>query len=205
MPFQAAPNCVEVVIHATCAGQAMVNTFFAKSDSLPTQEEVDTIANAVDTWVGTFWLPILSQGYVYERTSVRGLSSAVDVQAEADASAGPGEVAVDPLPNNVALAIKRSSGLTGRAARGRIFVGGIPETDFEISSQTIAEAFTDAATSALDVLTGVFEGFDFSQVVLHRVSAGVPLAEAVAYTVIEWIVVDRVIDSMRRRLPGRGA
>lgn len=204
MAFQPFTNGIEVVIHASVAGQSVINTFHAhKGSAVSGTDAIVMAANCDDAWA-TNMLPILSQGYVYEYTSVRGLTSPTDVYAEDSTSAGIGAVTVDPLPNNVALSVKRFGDLTGRAARGRVYIGGIPETDFEVAGQTVTSAFVDALVDALMEFHDVLSDGTFTEVTVHRSSGGVFLEAAVGYVVTTYAVVDRVVDSQRRRLPGRG-
>jgi hypothetical protein len=84
-----------------------------------------------------------------------------------------------------------------------VFIGGIPSTALDFPN-VVGDTFITAITAALNALSENVSEVDFVEVIVHRVAAGVPLAEAVIFTVVEYVVVNNVIDSMRRRLPGRG-
>lgn len=204
MAFQPATNCAEVVVEGSQAGQQVVNTYYFRKDAAYTQEDIDNLALAVDTWVGAVMLPLVSNQYSYIRTRVRGLTSAVDLASENNTSAGSGEQTGDSFPNNVALSVKRRSAFTGRAARGRVYWPGMTVNQVELSTNTVTDAFVTLVLAALDALTEAAGEADWEAVILHRVSGGTPLAAAVIYTLVEWVVVDKVLDSMRRRLPARG-
>jgi hypothetical protein len=202
MPFQRVPNCVEIVIVGVMSGQEIVNTHYATMEGYALAD-VQNLADDVDGWVNAYWRPIMPQNYSYARTDVRGLNAAVDLQASSIGHAGPGAIASDCKANNIALSVKRSSGLTGRASRGRIYVP-VPDDVVTTESNTVSTEFETALITALNALSTAVEGVGFLPVIVHRVGAGVPLAEAVVYTLVEWVVVDKVLDSMRRRLPKRG-
>lgn len=203
MAFQRVPNTAEIIIRGTQGGQEVINTHYAQKTGGYTQADLESLAAAVDAWVTAEWLPILSTVYTYVRTDIRGLDAAVDVQATNSDGAAAGAVGGTSQANNVTIAVQRNSGLTGRASRGRIYVPGIADSkladDNHISS-TFSGELVDALTAL--VATVVAEGF--TNAIVHRIAGGSPLATAVVYPLVEWVVTDVVIDSMRRRLPGRG-
>jgi hypothetical protein len=71
-------------------------------------------------------------------------------------------------------------------------------------NNTVSTTFAGLADTALNAITSAFDSVDWVEVIVSRVAAGVPLTTAVVYTVVEYLIADRVLDSMRRRLPGRG-
>lgn len=204
MPFQRVPDTVEIIVEGVSGDQQIINTFYGQKDGGYTLADLINLADDVDTWVGTDWLPLLSAAYTYLRTTVRGLNAAIDLIATADASAGAGTVTGTSQANNVCLAVKRSSGMTGRGARGRIFVPNIADANLSDDNH-VSSTFAAAIVEALTVLDTVISAADFLPVIVHRVSGGVPLTEAVVFTLVEWVVTDLVVDSMRRRLPKRGS
>jgi len=203
MPFQRVPNTAEIVIRGTLGGQNVVNTFYAEFSGGYDQSDLDELANQVDDWVNDEWLPIISNKYTYNSTDVRGLDQEFDLTSSNNDSTGVGAISGDAVPNNVTLSIKRRSNFTGRGARGRIFVAGIPEDAVDTPNH-ISDAFATAMEDALNAMQGYLTTANAVGVIVHRISGGTPLATAVVFTLIEWVVMDQVIDSMRRRLPGRG-
>lgn len=113
-----------------------------------------------------------------------------------------GGAAQDPAPNNVTLAIKKGTGLVGRSFRGRTYHVGLQELQY--TGNVIAPAtvtFLRDAYSALMDLGGPLDIFELC--VLSEVSNGAPRAAGIC-TPVTGIGVDPIIDSQRRRLPGRG-
>lgn len=202
MAFHRVPNGVEIIIKGVMAGQQIVNTFYATKEGY-SLADVQNLADDVDTWVHTTWKLLMPGNWTYSATTVRGLNAAVDVEAVGNTHAGDvGSLGNCPA-NNMALSVKRSSGFTGRAARGRIYVP-VSDDVVETATNTVLDTFVTSLLTALDLLDGVVTADGFVNAIVHRVSGGVPLAEAVVYTLVEWVVVDKVLDSMRRRLPQRG-
>lgn len=204
MPFQSVPNTAEVVIEGELDGEQAVNTHYAKFASAYTQDDLNALASAVDDWVGAVWLPLMPTNYHYTRTVARGLTSEIDMEAEDNTFSGSGTGGVNSGANNQTLSVKRRSAFTGRGARGRIFVPGIYD-GAKADDNHVAAGFVTAIETALNGLTDVMGDVDWLAVIVHRVAGGVPLATAVTFTLVEWVVVNTVIDSMRRRLPGRGS
>jgi hypothetical protein len=203
MAFQPAPDCVEIILVGEVADQTVINTFEAQMDGGYALADVEALANDIDTWVGAEWLHGMSSSYSYIRTDVRGLNSAIDLAASANANAGPGLRSATTFSNNASLAVSRRSGFTGRGARGRIYLPP-PPSDALDDDNHISSDYADAIVGFLDLMDDAIASAGFLPVILHRVEAGVPLVEATVFTLVEWVVVDLVIDSMRRRLPRRG-
>lgn len=99
------------------------------------------------------------------------------------------------LPNNVSFAIKRGTGLAGRANRGRIYWVGITE-DMQSGKNTMKIATAGGLSAALNTLLSDMNASESAiEVILHRhLGTGTPV---VAYT-----AADLNLDAMRRRLPG---
>lgn len=107
------------------------------------------------------------------------------------------------LPNNVTVAVKKGTGLVGRSFRGRTYHIGLTEAN--VDGNRINASTVTLLTNAYDALReplGVVIPVDM--VVLSEWSGGVQRAAGVA-TPVTAIAVDPVIDSQRRRLPGRGS
>jgi len=202
MAFQRVPNAVEILLKGTMAGQEILNTFYGTLEGYALAD-IEALAAALSTWVTSDWLPLMGTNYHFDNVTVRGLNAAVDIETINASAAGAGSAEGEVTSNNCALAIKRSSGFTGRAARGRIYVP-VTAAAIDPTNDTVFDAFAADILTALDAMDTVITTQGFLPVIVHRVSAGVPLIEATVYTLIEWVVVDKVIDSMRRRLPRRG-
>lgn len=107
------------------------------------------------------------------------------------------------LPNNCAVAITKRTVLRGRSFRGRIFHPGLQENVVAANQVTAAHmtALLAAYTQFLTVTVGAHQ---YDMHVVSRYSNNVPRASGIR-TRVESLSSDGVIDSQRRRLPGRGA
>jgi hypothetical protein len=205
MGFVPIPDGCEVVIKGHLGGgQACYNTLYYTQDSEWGESDLQDIADAVDAAWSTFVDTYLGTGYAYDRTDVRDMRTSIGYQATQDAGATGGGVTGGTAPNNVAIAVARRSGLTGRSSRGRVFVGGIPNSAL-VSNNEVSSTFGNAAVAIFEAIDGVVSGLGWAPVIVSKVQAGVPLSTAVVYGIVEWVLVNSVVDSMRRRLPGRGS
>lgn len=106
------------------------------------------------------------------------------------------------MPNNVTLAIKKGTGLVGRSFRGRTYHIGLQEA--QVVGNTVDSTVVANLRTRYDLLReplGVLIPVDLC--VLSEETGGVPRTEGIC-TPVTGIGVDPVIDSQRRRLPGRG-
>lgn len=115
-----------------------------------------------------------------------------------------GNIATSCLPGNVAWAVKLLTGLTGRSYRGRSFFIGLAESSVSGNyiGQTTADAIVDAWVELKDV---ILPNLSAELVVVSRYTGGEPRVAGVATPVTTISYTDLVVDSQRRRLPGRGA
>jgi hypothetical protein len=140
------------------------------------------------------------------------LDSTVAVSWDTDVS--PFDVLVPPDPvvggqigpceaNNVAFCLSLRTSLRGRSFRGRIYLPGI-STNILADTNHVSVEFAGTAQEQ------VYEAFvslapeGFTPVVASFHFGGAPRAAGVGTPVINVIATDTVLDSMRRRLPGRG-
>lgn len=109
----------------------------------------------------------------------------------------------DSLPNNCALVVTKRTLLRGRSYRGRIYHPGIPEA--QCAGNTVTNAFvTQIVNAYATMLTFTTTGASWDMVVMSRYNNNAPRAEADSNQVTT-LTSDGLIDSQRRRLPGRGA
>lgn len=107
------------------------------------------------------------------------------------------------LSNNVSLAIQHNTGLSGRSARGRTF-WPVFATD-DVVENNVLQLRVDLILEAFNLMRNDLISNGWQPVVLSRWAAKALRPVGIAFDVAGYTVKDTVIDSMRRRLPGRGA
>lgn len=110
-----------------------------------------------------------------------------------------------PMPNNVTLAMAFRSGNRGRGNQGRNFWPGFARGD--VVENEIALGAAEGIKDAYSQLMGsiVYPNNVAQWVVVSRYFNKQPRVQGTTAVIQEVVYSDRVIDSMRRRLPGRGA
>lgn len=202
MAFQSVPGTAEAVVRIQLNGVISTNTFYFEQGGGYTQSDIDNLASLVDAWVDNEYLPLISADAAYLSTNVRGLENIVDLAAVDSTGAGVGGVAQKPLPANVTIAIKRETGLTGRSARGRVYIIGMPITWLPTNENLVDPTLLTGMVAALNALrVDVAASSSWEEVVVSRYSNGVKRTTGVVFPVTTYINTDNTVDSQRGRLP----
>jgi len=203
MPFVNTPGAARCGVVMTLDSQPMQCILDVGVET----EEVTNLQDAASALYGafaTFFLPQLSADLSLVSAVAFGLSSpSAPIGVYFPPTVATGDVTAASLPNNVAYCISKYTGLRGRSFRGRFFLPGIPENARETPSRVTAAYRTNiqtACTGALDFM--ISNGFP--PVVVSWYTGGDIRTTGVATPITALGPVDDVLDSQRRRLPGRG-
>lgn len=100
------------------------------------------------------------------------------------------------LPNNVSFALKRQTGIRGRANRGRLYMIGLPQDNMQSGNQDIKSTSADNFVSNYtNLLLAQLSDNSVTEVIYHK-------AHGTGTPVIGYAYTDLVVDSQRRRLQG---
>ncbi len=203
MAFQSVPETAAIDVIYTYNGVTCENIFYAKHPGGYTQTDITALAAAVDIAVGENWLDIQPPEAIYQRVEVRGLESENDFQATANTNAGPGEALTAALPNQVTIAIKKESGLTGRSARGRSYWIGIPSGEVEATDENrlTASFIAEVEIEVGRIRTRINATGSWEAVLVSRITGGVQRAVGVTFDWLGTVCVDNIVDTQRGRLP----
>lgn len=203
MPFQPAVNCAEAVINWSGPGGLYANVLNFKFATAYDQGDIDALALAVDEAVGGAMLGLVGTVVAYVNTTVRGLTTSVDLEGVSDTEAGSGGASGTSMPPNVAYCLSLRTGLTGRSARGRFYTVGVTSAHLS-AADTVTEAYRDAWIAALESVGSQAGDDGWQWGVLSRQNNNVVLSTAVFREITAVIGVDLFLDSQRRRLRNRG-
>lgn len=211
MPFVPVPNTVMVEIRYLLDLQHIENTLYFESATAPDPTSIAALLDAVFDWWDANLQPLIPVAVELSELVGTDLTSATGPQVSISPAGPPLGAVNDPsLPNNVSLAISFRTALRGRSFRGRNYHPALWETGvIKNTVQDTIVAAIQAAYSALITDAGVAAA-GFTWVVVSRFSGvdgdgkPIPRVTGVTTPVISALVVDPTIDSMRRRLPGRG-
>lgn len=210
MPFVPVANTVLAEFRQTCDTQQVENTLYFEFLSAPSLGELNSLGSALVDWWRSEIAPHVWVGVELREVVLSDLSSASSLQATIVPTPDAlGELNLAPLPNNVSLTVSFRTGLRGRSFRGRNYVIGLVK-DQTVTANTFASSLLTTFQAAYTALLAVASAESVSWVVVSRFSgvdgAGHPIPRAAGVTtpVTSVVIVDDVVDSQRRRLPGRG-
>lgn len=201
MAFQSVPQCAEAVVEGTVNGVAVVNVLtFAILSSSYTQADIDDLASAVDAWFATEVLPNLSNQCTYNNTHVRGLENVNDFEADDATGAGAGGTAANLLPGQVTFAVKYTTGLTGRSARGRSYIWGLPVTILGTNENMMATGAAQAFADLFAEIPTYVNAEGWNHVVVSRFTGGAQRPSGIYFPITGYGFTDERVDTQRRRL-----
>lgn len=210
MPFIPVANTFLAEIRMLCAGQQIENTLYFRPQVESDDPSLAALGAHLLVWWNNFYAVAIPTAVSLREIHITDLTtatSAVHTQpAPAPAPTGDRPTAV--LPNQDTLAISFRTALRGRSFRGRNYLAALAEGD--VTESTVNAAVqVDALAAYNNLLTGPIVA-DFEWVVVSRYSgvdaAGkpIPRAAGIATPVVSVVIVDPIVDSQNRRLPGRG-
>ena len=206
MAFIPVANVVQVQLFGREDGQTTVNDlYFILGVGGITPVNMGALLDAVCAWYAGSIAPRLSSAWSFERGHAQDLSAPNSISLDNALHTAVGGVGGAPAPNNVSFAISFRTRFSGRSFRGRNYLPGIPL--FDITGNTMNVEPIGQFLAAYEELLpggGVLPA-GWAWVVVSRFTAGAPRAAGLATNVEAVIATDNVLDSERRRLPGRGS
>jgi len=205
MAFIPLPTGAKAVIHQALDNQICLNDlWFALPSGAPTLSEVQALAVLVDAWFSGAILPYLNEGLAYGFTTVQAWDVVNGFTADVNTSAGIGGITGEAAPNNVSPCVSFRTGMAGRSFRGRNYIAGVSNSD--ILGNTIDTGWATTIVNGYNFLLpgGVNDPAPFVWSVASFFTANLPRLTGIATPITSVIFTDSIVDSQRRRLPGRG-
>jgi len=206
MDYIPVPNTVQLELIQSWNGQVVENVLHYVKASPWNADEMEELAEqAKDQWNTSIRTQISDQ---LSLTEIRVTDLASQTGSVVNYGTGlpiTGGQSSPSLPNNVAVVFTKRTALRGRSFRGRIYQPGLIEGSV-IGNNVTSSTLTNLrngwdAMRLLPLTIAVDEGL---MVVVSRYADLAPRVTGVA-TLVTSITTDGVIDSQRRRLPGRGS
>lgn len=204
MAFQPVVDTVEIDIIYTQNGEPVQNVFYAELPGGYVLADLVALAGVIDAQVQGTWKTQQNTDTIYIRTEVRGLAVVNDLTASDNTNTGPGVHIGGSSPNNVTLAVKKASGLTGRSARGRTYWIGCARAELLGSDENrFVSAYVASLVAAVDSIRSSINGTPlWVPVLVSRFTAGLPRASGKTFPWVSTVSVDTRVDTQRGRLPG---
>ncbi|KKL06218.1 hypothetical protein LCGC14_2598240 [marine sediment metagenome] len=200
MAFQKVVDAAEIVIEYVGNAQVLKNVIHASKSGGYVLADLTALAVAVDANITAAWLGNQTQDVSYVQTIVRGLALENDLEAIDNTGAAAGGVLSKGLPGNVTLAIKRTSGLTGRSARGRLYWIGIPAAQLSIDENVVDTTAVADIVSNVESMRASINATVWTPAIVSRFTNGVARSEGKLFTWTGSSAVNNNVDSQRRRL-----
>lgn len=203
MPFVPTANTVRVDCLQDLLDQHCENTlwYFSAGGSLNVTE-MAALGTAINSIWTTFMPPFHSDTWQYRGCVVTDQSSESAPAVNVPVTPVAGTDASVTEPNNVSWTVKFLTTGRGRSSRGRNYIVGIPSA--QRSGNVVDEFWAAGLVSAYANLLIPSVDIDASLVVVSHQIDNAPRTEGLAQPVTAITFTDYVIDSQRRRLPGRG-
>jgi hypothetical protein len=169
------------------------------------KSDVDTLA----TELRSFWEDELA-GHVVQDLELNEIyitdltSNTAPTYTYPISPASTGDLAGAPLPSNCTFCVSFRTDGRGRSSRGRNYVAGLAESNVNGNVLDPVDADGIVAAYTNGILANVTLDGYFTWVVLSQYENKQPRTNALAQPVLSVLYTDRIIDSQRRRLTGRG-
>lgn len=204
MPYVPALNTAMAELRFLWSTQKVENTLYFEASAGMSTTLMTNIGNGLVTWWQTNVRPsmsnalTLSEVYLTDLTTQTGPTVSIPVTSN-----NVGQDVGEALPFNCAFVITLRTANRGKAGRGRNYIPGM--TLSSVSSSTVELTFANAMSAAYTALVGAGAVAAGAQlVVVSRFLNGSPRSQALVQPVTSVLYIDRIVDSQRRRLPGRG-
>jgi hypothetical protein len=204
MPFVPIPSTIRVEVVYSWDGQICENVFHVSTPNAINEAELDAVQEIFKDWYETYLSTTQSQTVSLVKYIVLDASDQYGVAKEYPPGlVYQGSISTTPsLPNNVTFALRWNTGLRGRSFRGRTYHVGLVEglvTQNAVNNDSLV-SIVGSYGELLDML----DASSRSLVVASKFQGNAPRTTGLA-TPIVTVTADGVIDSQRRRLPGRGS
>jgi hypothetical protein len=187
------------------AGEQCINDLYFSLGATPTAAQLSTLAADLGAW----WRNGPANDLSDECTLVQVLATDLGSQfgAQGSFSSGwPGQITSEQVPNNVSPCISFRTGFRGRSFRGRNYLVGLPSQSVLVNTLDSAWMATMVGyyQQLIDHTAGITESA-WDWVVVSRFLDGGPRVTGIFTFVSTVLFTDNIVDSQRRRLPGRGS
>lgn len=189
-------SVVRVTIFGTRDTRQILNTFHVSNPTGWSLSTMAALANDVQTWLNGQYKGLIPAVYSWYLISVRLYDPSNPLAY--DLSISPpivGTFTGTAEAGNVTATLSLRTGLAGRKYRGRLYVAGISETALGVLDLLTSGWVVQAGTVAQALLTALNVGAR-ALTIFHKLTN--------TYTNVNGYAIENIVDSQRRRLPGRG-
>jgi hypothetical protein len=203
-PFIPVPNVASCELIYSHAGEINENQFHVSKASPFSLADLQALRTAANNWDSATG----STGRISSASLTRIRTKALDTNSSpledfSLPTPRPGTLTGVALPLNSAFCVKLATGLAGRSFRGRWYWGNLTHLSMADAGH-LSLASATAYSGFLTTLKANMLTAGFTLVVVSYRTGNAWRATGVATPILTAVAVDTALDSMRRRLPGRG-
>ncbi len=203
MAFIPVPNAVSVEMRFTQDGQLVENTFGVITTDGDNPSTRLAIATAFYNWWAAEMQTLVSSTVLLREVYVTDITDEAGGTTAFIPSVTTGGANVNPpLPNGTTLAVSARTNARGRSYRGRSYFIGLTEN--VVDHNRVTPAAVEAIQAAYNTLGPDYLEVNGTLGVISRYANKNPRSVGVITPITGWVITDDVVDSQRRRLPGRG-
>lgn len=203
-PYIPVPDVVQVELIYMWDGVIVENVFHYSKGAALMPGDLEAFAPAMVAFWTTNWQAQMPT--TVSLTRLRLTDMTASIAPALDYGTGlplAGTDATAAMPNSVTICITKRTILRGRSYRGRIYHIGL--TEARVIGNSVPSAQLAAIMSRYELMkTITVAGIPWSMGVVSKKFQGV-WREVGDFTPVVGFTCDGIIDSQRRRLPGRGA
>lgn len=197
------PLVVKAALMFTRDTRNLVNTLHFTKSAGWNLASMTVLAQDLKNWWSTIYRASIPPAVALSQIQIRLLDPtnplAVDLPVIPTIA---GTRAGSPDAGNVSVTLSERTGLAGRAHRGRIYAPSLMETDVSDTDTLASVTVTSLANAIANLIFGFSTNSAFP-VIFHRPGL-IPKPLDNAFDLVTSYVLENIIDSQRRRLPGRG-
>lgn len=205
MAFIPAPNIIMVEGRCTRNGQSIENRWHFNNQGTVLEADLQDMAILVWNWMENTYFPLLSSEVQLNEVVATDLTTLTGGQySYAPDATTFGAVGGYELPNEVSIAVSLRSASRGRSARGRSYVLSLTDSQMADTNHVLS-SHASALAAAFNTLIASADTIGRPLTIVSYRSEGIVRPGGPVYfPVVNAVVVDTVVDSMRRRKPGVG-
>jgi len=197
MAFVPLPHGALCVVRFSGGDMIFTNGFYFVKQNF-SESDQDALADTVDTRFGAPMKTIMSNECAYEVTTCYDMRTSTGRVVQNADGAGTGTQTDDSLPLMSAMVVTLRTAERGRSARGRLYIGGLGEANFDGGQYSLAAK--NAVLGNLSVLKSYALDLGWTWVVASRQQDGVPLTAMVGRPITSQEMRNYRPGSQRRRV-----
>lgn len=208
MEYVPVPSVSQVEMRYSLQNIPCENTLYFRAKPPATTVDQLPLAEALKNWWGTFIFPLMVVNAVLREVYVTDLTTQTgEAVSYTEGLPLTGEIALEPMPNNVAACISFRTAQRGRSFRGRNYLMGLSVD--QVLGNNLLEGVAEDYVGAYMQLPTVAAAVGCDWVVVSRYSGSTivdgkrkptPRAVGVSTPVTAALFVDLTVDTQRGRL-----